>query len=148
MNATRLNLLVAMTAMLMLSVACNSQQAAVETEDNSVIDSESLIAGLETAGATVEVTGTVSQPFFTPEGQVITVDGQDVQVFEYESEADAKAEADLVAPDGSSVGTSMMTWIATPHFYSGGQLIVLYVGDQSSMMNLLEEVLGSQFAGG
>lgn len=148
MSATRLTFLVAMTAMLMLSVACNSQQAAVETEDNSVIDSESLIAGLETAGATVEVTGTVSQPFFTPEGQVITVDGQDVQVFEYESEADAKAEADLVAPDGSSVGTSMMTWIATPHFYSGGQLIVLYVGDQSSMMNLLEEVLGSQFAGG
>jgi hypothetical protein len=42
----------------------------------------------------------------------------------------------------------MMTWIATPHFYSGGQLIVLYVGDQSSTMNLLEEVLGSQFAGG
>jgi hypothetical protein len=125
MSASRLTLLVAVMAMLMLSVACNSQQATVETADASVDDSKDLIAGLKAAGAVVEVTGTVSQPFFTPEGQVITVDGQDVQVFEYESEADAKAEADLVAPDGSSVGTSMMTWIATPHYYGSGQLIVL-----------------------
>lgn len=71
-----------------------------------------------------------------------------MQVFEYTSKVDAKAEADLVTPDGSSVGTSIMTWIATPHFYNSGMLIVLYVGDQSDTIDDLEAVLGSEFAGG
>lgn len=72
-----------------------------------------LVDRLEASGATVAADGTVSQPFFTPEGQVIAVNGQDVQVFEYD-EAAMSAEAELVSPDGSSVGTSIMTWIA-PH---------------------------------
>ena len=57
-------------------------------------------------------------------------------------------EAELVASDGSSVGTSMMAWIATPHFYINGMLIVLYVGDSSETIGLLEDALGPQFAGG
>ena len=133
---------------LLLLVACNDQKQTAEIEGDSAIDLDTLVNRLEAAGATVEMTGTVSQPFFTPEGQVITVNGQDVQLFEYENEADAKAEADLVSPDGGSVGTSMMSWIATPHFYNNGQLIVLYVGDHNDTIELLDGVLGSQFAGG
>ena len=133
---------------LLLLVACNDQQQTVEIEGDSAIDLDTLVNRLEAAGATVEMTGTVSQPFFTPEGQVITVNGQDVQVFEYENEADAKAEADLVSPDGGSVGTSMMSWIATPHFYNNGKLIVLYVGDDIDTITFLEAVLGTQFARG
>ncbi len=71
-----------------------------------------------------------------------------MQVFEYASEVNAKVEADLVTPDGGSVGASIMTWIATPHFYNSGKLIVLYVGDQSDTIDDLEAVLGSEFAGG
>lgn len=137
---------------LLLSVvvlgACSSGQTSVETDDEAVINFNDLVGRLQANDANVETNGTVSQPFFTPEGQIIAVNGQDVQVFEYDSEAAANAEADLVSPDGSSVGTSMMSWMATPHFYKSGKLIVLYVGDQAATIELLEEVLGAQFAGG
>ncbi len=131
-----------------LLVACNSQEQSPTPQENAVMDYDTLVDTLESAGTTVEPAGTVTQPFFTPLGQVINVEGQDVQVFEYDDEADADGEADLVSPDGSSVGTSMMTWIATPHFYKSGRVIVLYVGDQNVTIDLLEDTLGSQFAGG
>jgi len=52
-----------------------------------------------------------------------------------------------VAPDGRSMGTAMVTWVASPHFYMSGTLIVLYVGDDAALQTLLEEALGPQFAG-
>ena len=133
---------------MLLLVACNDQQQTIEREGDLAIDLDTLVDHLEAAGATVERVGTLSQPFFTPEGQVINVNSQDVQVFEYENESDAGVEADLVSPDGSSVGTSMMSWLATPHFYTSGKLVVLYVGDHNDTIELLNGVLGPQIAGG
>jgi hypothetical protein len=54
----------------------------------------------------------------------------------------------LVSADGGSVGTSSMSWMATPHFYQAGKLLVLYVGDNAVVADMLESALGSQFAGG
>ena len=41
----------------------------------------------------------------------------------------------------------MVNWVATPHFYKTGKLIVLYVGDNMTVISTLETVLGPQFAG-
>lgn len=41
----------------------------------------------------------------------------------------------------------MVDWIAPPHFYKKGQLIVLYAGVNISVIHILEASLGSQFAG-
>ncbi len=109
---------------------------------------EQLLDDLSAGGSVVEVGDTISQPFFTVQGQVIIVDGSDVQVFEYGSSEAAEEEAGLVAPDGNSVGTTMILWVATPHFYKSGTLIVLYVGDDAAVTDSLEAVLGPQFAGG
>lgn len=70
-----------------------------------------------------------------------------MQVFEYADEEAATAEAELVAPDGGSVGTTMITWVATPHFFRQGRLIVLYIGDGEAALEALEAALGPQFAG-
>jgi hypothetical protein len=71
-----------------------------------------------------------------------------VQVFEFASASDVDTAAGTVAADGSSIGTGMMAWISTPHFYKSGKLIVLYIGDESATIDVLIDVLGSQFAGG
>ena len=113
-----------------------------------VEDRASLIAALEALGATVEVGEPITQAFFTPEGSIIKVNGADVQVFEYESVEAMESEAAQVAPDGGSIGTSMVTWMDTPHFYKAGRIIVLYVGSDESVLSLLENALGPQFAGG
>lgn len=46
-------------------------------------DMESLVQALQAGGAQVETRGPVEQPFLAAPGQVISVDGADVQVFEY-----------------------------------------------------------------
>ena len=103
--------------------------------------------GLRNAGAEVEAGGDINQPFFSVTGQVLTVNGTDIQVFQFSSPSDAQTEADKVGPDGSPIGTSKVGWVAPPHFYSSGTLIVLYVGDDAGLQTLLENTLGGQFAG-
>src|SRR5574339_239719 len=58
-----------------------------------VEDSASLLAGFQSAGATAEIVDSVMQDFFTAEGQIIRVNGQDLQVFEYETVEAMESEA-------------------------------------------------------
>jgi hypothetical protein len=58
-----------------------------------------------------------------------------------------ESDAVLVDADGGSIGTSMVTWVATPHFYKKGRILVLYIGDNAETLKALESVLGPQFAG-
>ncbi len=103
---------------------------------------------LRLAGQAVEIAGSVDQPFFSVLGQVIVVNGEDVQVFEYADSAAAETEAAQISPDASAVGTSMMSWVATPHFYTKDRLIILYVGENDSVTSALVEVLGEPIAEG
>lgn len=130
------------TAVLLL-IGCASAAGA----DAPPGDKASLIAALEAAGATVEEGEAVMQPIFSVEGQILVVNGADVQVYEYQTGADMEEEAAQVSPDGSSTETTMITWIEPPHFYKSGKILALYVGSDEQIIGLLEQVLGPQFAG-
>jgi len=52
-----------------------------------------------------------------------------------------------VSSDGGSIGTSMVAWVDVPHFYKSGRIIVLYVGSETTVLDLLENAVGPQFAG-
>ena len=128
--------------------ACSQSESPIlATEALAVEDQASLLAAMQDAGGTVEVVDSVDQVFFSPQGSIISVNGADIQVFEYESPEAMEAEAAQVAPDGGSIGTSMVTWVDTPHFYKTGHIIVLYVGSDAATLDLLETVIDSQFAG-
>lgn len=131
-------------APIVLNTACTER---TPVSPGTVQDYATLANNLRAAGAAVEAVGNVSQDFFSVKGQVIKVDGEDVQVFEYNDESAADAEAALVSPDGSLIGMTMVSWVAPPHFYKAGRIIVLYVGDDQLAIDLLESVLGPQFAG-
>ncbi len=125
---------------------CTSEEPPV-SHGGPVTDYVSLIDNLRQAGATVEPAGEIIQDFFSVRGQVIKVNGDDVQVFQYGDKTAAEAEESLVSPDGSSIGTSMPFWVGPPHFYKADRLIVLYVGDNTGVIDVLEDELGQQFAG-
>ena len=121
-----------------------------------VTDYISLIDNLREAGATVVDTGVVGQmDCFSVDSKVITVNGSDVQVWEYEDAAAADTEAALISPDGFSIKHTFNNngqicgygWIASPHFYKASNLIVLYVGENQAVIDVLETVLGPKFAG-
>lgn len=138
----------ALVIILVLSLtACAPKLPPPVSHGGPVRDYVSFIDNLRAKGATVEPVGEVEQPFFTVKGNVIKVNSEDVQVFEFSSADTAKKEADTVGPDGSSFPTIMITWIAPPHFYRTEKIIVLYVGDTQAIKDLLESLLGKQFAG-
>jgi len=127
--------------------------AGIETESDSPnVDNKDGLAeftdALRRTAQSVEIAGPVDQPFFSVPGQVIVVNGEDVQVFEYPDSATAAAEAAQISPDASSVGTSMMSWVATPHFYTKDRLVLLYVGENEPITGALTGILGEPIAKG
>lgn len=119
--------------------------------DSGVRDYASLIDNLRKAGAVVEPGGEVAPDFLSAKRMVISVNGSNIYIWEYDDAAAAGAEAALISPDGFSLRTATKTicvgWIAPPHFYKAGKLIVLYVGESEAITVVLERVLGPQFAG-
>lgn len=115
------------------------------------------ITKLKAAGATVVPGTKLNQPFMAVVGNTLTVNGEQVQVYEYASASGADRQAAGISPDGTSfttssssgvpTGASQVDWIKSPHLYKAGKLIVIYVGTTASVLHLLDGVLGKQFAG-
>ena len=70
------------------------------------------------------------------------LEASDVQVFQYASEEARQVDSDQISVDGSSIGTSMITWIDQPNFWAKDSLIVLYLGTDSVIQSILSGVLG------
>ena len=108
---------------------------------------QSLVEQLRSSGLKVESAGEIEQPFFTPNARVIRIGATgEAQVYEYITEEQAAADAAKVKPDGS-VGTSTPHWIAPPHFFRRGNLLVLYLGSDETTLLSLRGFLGTEFAG-
>jgi hypothetical protein len=110
-------------------------------------DSAGLMDTLNAAGLRVEQTGEVDQPFLSVTGGMISMLGEDIQLFQYATAAVMEAQAARISPDGNTVGTTKLQWIGSPHFYKQGRLLVLYVGNNEKVLHTLEQALGSPFAG-
>ena len=106
-------------------------------------DCEELMAALHGAGGMVRPAGEFSQPFFRTGGRVVEVDGAEVLVFEYANERDREAESELISADGTSVGSTHITWTDQPNFWASGRVIVEYLGSDQTMLSLLCNALGT-----
>lgn len=139
------SLLIAGVILALFAAACSS--AGGSEVSGSLNTADDLIAALEGQGISVSKGEQIDQAFFSVPALLLNTSETGFQVFEYADEAAAQADADLVAPDGSSVGTSMPFWVDDPHFFRSGKLIVLYLGSDQSILTALEAILGPQFAG-
>jgi hypothetical protein len=96
-------------------------------------------------------TGAICSPyaaFFSVASRIISVNGQALQVIEYAQPSKLDREARRVSSNGMTIGTSKPSWLSIPHFYKTEKLIVLYVGDDQTILRILQSTLGDQFAGG
>ena len=141
MKFTRLILTISLLAVLLIS-AC-SQSAGSS-------DFDELVRDLESNGADVATGEKVEQSFFSVPGEIMKLNGHGVQVFAYASDEKAGEAAYGISGDGSEIKTggsvTSVDWIDEPHFYTKGRLIVLYVGHNQEVLNLLESSLGKQIA--
>ena len=127
---------------------------------SGVYSYDDFVDDLRDSCASVEIGGEVTVGLFSVKGRVVRVNGELTNVLEFDDEALAEEEAAYVDSDGfgmsiiDDTGTGRnVGWslIGQPHFYKKGRLIVFYVdvshGSDPSTRNLLENILGSQFAG-
>lgn len=142
--------LMALVALASFSSGCAPQNvsgASNDTEGEAVQDQAGLIEALEAAGANVEPGHPIEQPFISVPGQILKVNAEDVQVYEYETAEAMGTEASQITEDGGRMGTSTISWVDTPHFFRSGRLLVLYVGGDAAVLDLLNGALGEEFAG-
>lgn len=124
-------------ALLLLLVSCASQPPAGGTS--------SAASELRAAGLTVTDGGPVEQPFLSVKGRVYAVDGGDLQLYSYATEAEALADTSGISPDAEIEGVKV-SWMAAPHFYRRGNTVAIYVGSDVRALAVLQRVLGSPFA--
>jgi hypothetical protein len=135
----------------LLLTACGT--GPTQSHGGPVQDQVSLIDALRKS-VTVDISGTVSQPFLNPQsGTSIRISGgtvttpADLQLFEYGSASAATNDSKRISSDGSGTATTKISWVAPPHFFLKGRVMVLYVGSDPAVVSLLNGVLGAQFAG-
>lgn len=129
------------------STGAQEDETPAGSHEGAVDDYDGLLTALREHGVAVEPAGEIRQPFFPVVGRALKLDGQDVQVFEFEDPEAVEAVVKTIGPSGSEVGGAIVEWVAPPHFYRSGRLLVLYVGEDISTREALASVLGPQFAG-
>ncbi len=151
MTKTRLSGVLLLTAVLTMALVVSSSACAGPRSSQPVMDYSTFIADLRDSGITVEEAGEISQPFFSVKGKIVHADGADIQVFEYLSPQAMDTESKRVSPDGYTFTLPDMVtsvdWIAPPHLYKAGRIIVIYVGNDGAITGALEKILTMQFAG-
>lgn len=115
--------------------------------DENATDYDFLISAIKSHGSLVLPIEEIDDSFFSVPTKVISVDDEIIQVFEFENNEAALDASRVVSPDGTEIGTSIIRWVDAPHFYTNGKIIVLYVGQNPELVDLLESLLGTQFAG-
>jgi len=127
--------------------AVNTLEASTAVQTAAVQDLNSLMAALQAAGMTVESAGAVSQPLFSVPGQSVKVNGQELQVYVFDTPEAMESAAAQVSADASTVGTSTPTWASDPHLFKAGRLLVVFVGTDQKIIDILTGAFGPQFAG-
>jgi len=115
--------------------------------EGKVTDYSSLITAIKSRGLLVDEIEIIDDSFFSVPTKVISVSGIDLQVYEFNTKSDMETAMKIVSSDGTEIGLSMIRWRDVPHFYSQDQIIVQYIGQNPEILNLLDSLLGKQFAG-
>jgi hypothetical protein len=110
-----------------------------------VVTSSELIGSLEDAGRDVSVIGDVNQPFIPVTGQLMQVNGQEVQVFEFSTQQERQQISDLLRREGYTI-EGIAPGVQDPYIWDQGRLLVIYVGQDQATINTLNSFLGESMA--
>jgi hypothetical protein len=102
-------------------------------------DLDEVVRVLRTAGINVDITDPVESDVLSAPGQIVLINSEEVEFYTYETAEQAEAQASLVA--------NLDNPEREPQFYKMGSMVVRYVGNDTLVRDLLEDVLGAQAAG-
>jgi hypothetical protein len=155
----KLMMVIGLLALALFAAACGTQAATNEPGQATAIptvsiedaagtagipqtgldDLDEVLNTLRTNGATVNIADPVESDVLSVPGQIVHINDEEVEFYTYGSVEQAEAEsalvADLTTPEGA------------PQFYRLGNMLVRYVGNNTLVRDLMEDVLGAQAAG-
>ena len=136
-----------------LSAAACSRPATVPSDPvtSHIGTVDQLVGSLRAQGKSVSV-GDETSPqrngYFSVPSRDVLIGGARLKAFEYDTAGKADADAALISAEGQPNPRAAIGWIAAPHFYKQGQLIVLYVGCATDIVAALESLVGPAIAKG
>ena len=104
-----------------------------ETAPGPVRTLDDVVAALESAGLTVEVTGAQQDSSFSVPAQELTVEGAPFEAYIYPTAADRVYETEMVRGDGSEVGPVIVDWPAPPHWAAANNVLTLLITADESL---------------
>jgi hypothetical protein len=107
-----------------------------------------LVNDLTAAGLDPVVAGTVRQPFFDVTAQVLSINGQDIQVFEFQDAQTRLTAENTISATGEVIGAFQPAWLDVPNFWSQGNVLVLYIGQDFETIQRLDQLLGERVSAG
>lgn len=145
----------AVTATPTACLAASPVASPAATPSGAIADQVAFVAALRAKGLRVEEKSTSPQiPFegATAGARLCLSDGElsalaevKIQVYQYPDPAAAAADIQEILPNASPVATSIL-YVEPAHFFKVGRFLVLYVGRDQAVLDLLTEVLGLPFA--
>ncbi len=119
------------------------------TDTTMEYNKEDLKKALEKDGYKVEETKG-SQSYFSADNKDFKVDGETISVYEYgASDAEAlKNDLSTVTNNGAKINNKDVTWSKKGHIYKRGRLIVVYDGDNETLIKSLNDALGTSLMEG
>lgn len=112
---------------------------------------EELIISLENMGFKINAED-VEEDILLGQRKWITINENDnISVYLYEDSEKMEEDASYIHEGGTSYNNGekrmKISWVSYPHFFKTENVIILYVGENLEIINSLEGLLGSQFAG-
>ncbi len=88
----------------------------------------------------------LTQPLFSVPDDPMLVNGEVVHVYAYEQQGQANAEQVRITDNGVELNGQIVQLQGTPHFFRAGRLIVLYLGQDQTVLQALQNILGPEIS--
>lgn len=127
-------------------VGRQQRESPAAPESPPVRNALELSDALQRAGFAVTWMGPIEHPALDTPGQRLQIDGTEVQVFEFDSEAERSRMAGKVDGNGNLQGAPLADWQGQPHLWATERLLVTYPGLEGGTVLLLSALLGDPMA--
>ncbi len=97
---------------------------------------------LKEAGVQVKAMGPVERAALGVAGERWSIDGEEIELYLYDSPQALQEVVARLAPDGMSVAGEALQWDAPPRLWTAGPLLVAYAGRDGGTILLLSGLLG------
>ena len=134
-------------------IGCEKQQAKNDSAENAVVQNdkiestEDFIKLLEESGYKIKASKEGNRGTLSGDLTAIDINDDNIFVYEYKDSKQMEEALNTISADGSMVGNAEVSWIKPPHLYKSGNIIAIYVGDNKEIIDLINKILGQQFAG-